>query len=783
MKAAGFVRLALSLGLLGALGLILASWIEPKADLSFVFPRDSSPDIELLAERLQQGPSATLLLIALSAAPSESVSPETLVRLSNRLARTLDESGLFRFVANGNVRAPGPEIEALFKKRYLLNPRLTAEDFSAAALRAHLERRLEELRTLSGLATKKLLPEDPTGRLQEVMRYWQNAGGSVRSQGTWLSQDQKAAFLMLRAGGKAYDLASQQETVDFIEKTFAVVKEDAAVRMELTGPIVFATQSSQVIRSEMQWLTSLSALFVVGLMLAVFRSLPTVLAFVLPLGFGLCAGVVAVMALFGEIHGITLAFGGILVGISVDYPIHLASHMTNNGDSRVALRSIWPTLSLGLLTTVAAFLAMTFSSFPGLAQLGAFTIVGLVTAAMATRWLLPLMLTREVLPPSPLWNRIQPTAGWLRAARLSLLALALPSAILLGLRGEEIWETDLRNLSPVPLAERALDRKLREQMGAADVRYLLVVRAPSVEDVLQRSEAIAEDLQGLVDDGRLAGFEMAARYLPSLESQERQQDSLPVAADLQKAMEDAAEGMPFKPGLFAPFLSAVSQSKEGPPLALEEFRATGLGWHFEALLFQQRGDWVGLIAPQALRDPQALADFVRARNDPSLSFLDLQRGSEALVADYRRETLSWLAIGAFIAVAMLMIGLRSMPSVLRVLTPIALSVLFTLTALSLLGTALSLFHLLALLLVAGVGLDYALFFERFAARSSGWPNTLRAVILSAITTISVFSILSFSSIPVLYGLGKTVAVGSFFSLILAYIFAARSDSSQTCPGP
>ena len=783
MKAAGPIRLALSLGLLGVLGLILASWIEPKADLSFVFPRNSSPDIELLAERLQQGPSATLLLIALSAAPPERVSSETLARLSNRLARALNESGLFRFVANGNVRAPGPEIEALFQKRYLLNPRLTAEDFSAAALRAHLERRLEELGILPGLATKRLLPEDPTGRLQQVMRHWQDAGGSFRSRGTWLSQDQKTAFLMLRTAGEAYDIAAQQETLDFIKRTFVLVKEDVAVKMEMTGPIVFATRSSQVIRSEMQWLTSLSALLVIGLMLVVFRSLATVLAFVLPLGFGLCAGIFAVMALFGEIHGITLGFGGILIGISVDYPIHLASHMTKNEDSRAALRSIWPTLSLGMLTTVAAFLAMTFSSFPGLAQLGAFTITGLIAAALVTRWLLPLILAGEGRPPSPLWTRLRPTAGWFRVFRITVLTLALPAIFLLGLRGEKIWETDLRNLSPVPLSERALDRKLREQMGAADVRYLLVVRAPSVEEVLRRSEAIAEDLQGLVGEGQLAGFDMAARYLPSLESQERRQEALPEPVDLEKAMEVAAEGLPFKPGLFAPFLAAVSQSKQGPPLVLEDFREAGLDWLLEALLFQQRGDWVGLIAPQALRDPQALADLVATRNDPSLSFLDLQRGSEVHVADYRRETLYWLGVGAFVAVAVLMIGLRSVPSVLRVLTPIALSVLFTLSFLSLMGTAFSLFHLLALLLVAGVGLDYALFFERYAGQSAGWANTQRAVVLSAITTVSVFSILAFSSIPVLYGLGKTVAVGSFFSLVLAYIFTARSDSSQTCPGP
>ncbi len=779
MKHARLVPLAISYVLLAVVVLLAVLWTTPKTDLSFAFPQQPSPDLELLAERLQKGPSAALVLLALSAEDSETASPETLVALSNRLARALDESGRFQFVANGNIRGPGPEVAALFDKRYLLNPPVAAEDFRAAALRTALERRLEELHTALGSATKRLLPVDPTGRLQEVLRFWQGAQGAPRPGGAWLSADRTAAFIMLRSAVPAYNLAAQQEAVGFIHETFASAKGEQALRMELAGPIVFATQSSQVIQAEMRWLTLLSALMVIALLFAAFRSIGLLLVVLLPLGFGVSAGIFAVLALFGEIHGITLAFGGILIGISVDYPIHLASHTTRVDGTRAALQSVWPTLRLGLLTTVAAFMSIALSSFPGLSQLGLFAVAGLVTAAIVTRWLLPLVLPGAAAPlPWALGSKIAIGPGKVRLLRLALLALTLPAALAIGFRDTALWETDLRKLSPIPVEAMAMDRRLRGQMGAADVRYLLVIREPSLEEALQHSETLAGDLQDLVASGMLGGFEMAARYLPSLKSQKRRRDALPSPPELARALTTATEGLPFRPGLFDPFLEAVARSKRGPALTPEDFQAAGLEWLIESLLFQQGTDWVALIAPQGLGDPQGLASFVAARSDGVLSFLDLQRGSEALVDGYRKEALLWLSAGALIAMAVLFVGLRSAARVFRVMAPVVLSVLFTVTVLSLTGTSLSIFHLLALLLVAGAGLDYALFFERYAAHPTDWSLTLRAVVLCAATTATVFSILAISSISVLHELGKTVAVGTVLSLIFAYLFTAQSTSSQ-----
>ncbi len=549
--------------------------------------------------------------------------------------------------------------------------------------------------------------------------------------------------------------------------------------MELTGPSVFATASSQVIRGEMHVLTLAAALCVIAMFYATFRSLSLLLVVILPLGFGVCAGAAIVQGLHGQLHGVTLAFGSILIGIAIDYPIHLISHTVKTGGARDALVRIWPTLRLGMLTTVAAFLPITLSSFPGLSQLGAFTIVGLVVAALVTRWLLPTILPAvPTAPPSTNWDRLRSTNAAARWPRLALLILTLAALVYITSRDRTIWETDLRNLSPMPAAMRTLDRRLRAEMGAADVRHLLVLRQPSMEEVLRGSEALTSDLQALVEAERIAGFDMASRYLPSLHSQQQRRRDLPERSVLQANLDQAAAGLPFRPGLFEPFLDGVEQTKLGPPLTLDNFVEAGLGWRLQPLLFQQDGDWVALIAPIGVSDPRALADLVLARNDPALSYLDLKLESERLVADYRREALVWLTLGVPIALAILWIGLRSFARMIWVAASIGMSLLLTVAVLVLFGTSLSLFHLLSLLLVVGIGLDYALFFERHARDQVGRMCTLRANVFCAATTVSVFMILAFSQIPVLHGIGTTVAVGAAFSLILAFVFSESSGGAE-----
>ena len=139
----------------------------------------------------------------------------------------------------------------------------------------------------------------------------------------------------------------------------------------------------------------------------------------------------------------------------------------------------------------------------------------------------------------------------------------------------------------------------------------------------------------------------------------------------------------------------------------------------------------------------------------------------------RLGALAALAVAALLLAGTVWLALRVPRRVLRVLAPMALSTLLILAVLRGLGVELNLFHLVSLILAAGLGLDYALFFDHAGDDRGEQLRTLHAVIVCSLTTLLVFSLLALSSIPVLRAIGSTVTIGVLGNFVLGLLIARQ----------
>src|SRR5690606_40356428 len=119
------------------------------------------------------------------------------------------------------------------------------------------------------------------------------------------------------------------------------------------------------------------------------------------------------------------------------------------------------------------------------------------------------------------------------------------------------------------------------------------------------------------------------------------------------------------------------------------------------------------------------------------------------------------------------IALRAPRRVARVVLPMAFTLVLTLAVLRGAGVELTLFHLVSLVLGAGLGLDYALFFERTGSDRREQLRTLHAIVVCGAMTALVFGLLALSSIPVLQAIGTTVMIGVAGNFVLALLVARR----------
>ncbi|WIG54417.1 MAG: membrane protein [Rhodanobacteraceae bacterium] len=750
---------------IAAVGWGVALHLKISSDLRDFVPPARTADQKLLLDEIGKGPGSRLLLLAISGAPQA-----RLAELSRGLEDALAHDPDFAHVANGGNDLA--EIASdLLPYRYLLSPTLDTQRFDAAYLRAQLQQRVEDLSSPAASMLEPWLRRDPTLETLELAQRWAPPHQPKLVDGVWFS-DRGEALLVAETRAAGFDPGAQAAAIASLQKHFAVLPGAAQAKLAISGPGWFGVQASRHTRAEADRFGAITTAGFVLMLLLAYRSAVPIVVTALPLLSGAVVGFALLALIFGHAHGITVAFGFTLLGVAQEYPLRVFSHRRIGVETSQCVRELWPLLAIAIVSVCIAYLAFFASGVAGLQQLAVFTIGGLVVAGVCTRWLLP-----RVVPPAK--RDMAATPGLARAwhflaqlprPRWLPWLVAVAGVVVVVFAPGKLWQNDLSALTPIPQAELQRDARLRAELGAPDVRYLLVLRAPTAEGVLALSERIAPQVQQLVARHAVDGFELPSRFLPSAATQHARQGKLPDTSELQSALQQAMQGLPFRAGVFAPFVADVEAARKLPPLTPGKFEQSPLGARLESMLVQQGDGWAGLGTLSGVNDPAAFVALTQATHG-AVHLLDLKASTESLIVAYRHRILVALGIAALLLCIAVTLALRSARRALHVLGPMTLATLLVLVVLRACGIPLSLFHLVSLTLAAGLGLHYALFFERRTGDEREDLRTLHATLVCVASALLVFGVLSLSSVPVLRAIGLTVALGVAFHFTLSVLMA------------
>jgi predicted exporter len=508
---------------------------------------------------------------------------------------------------------------------------------------------------------------------------------------------------------------------------------------------------------------------------------PLAVALVLtPTAFGLLAGVLVVQLIFGSVHAITLGFAATLIGESVDYPSYILLNAQPGETARAAARRVGRTLLLAVLTTVASALALTLSSFTGLAQLGVLTMAGVMVAGLTSHRLLPWLLGDHVLEFPRL--RVPQVRALARARWPRVVALVATFGAVAGLAATHPnwWERELANISPVPAAMRAQDASLRREMGAPEVSVFLASRGASEAEALAAAEAILPVLERWQAEGLIRGYDSPARYRPAAPPLAARLHALPDKPVLEANLRAALKGLAFRPDAFQPFLDDVAAARGAATVTRAAYAGTPLGTKLNSQVVELEGQWLVLVPLSGVADIRRVRDALAVLPDAKTQLVDLKEVSAGMLDGFRREAVRQAALGALLIVVLLVVGLRSLRRAARVAAPVAAALPITVALLVAGGQRIGIFHLVALLLVLGIGLNYALFYERPPANEGERERARLAIAVCSTSTIITFGCLAFSATPVLHAIGITVALGAVISLGLAALWAP-AENTQSPP--
>jgi len=582
------------------------------------------------------------------------------------------------------------------------------------------------------------------------------------------------AFVTAELPGSAYDGALQQRVSDAVARAESSLKtKHAGVDLLRMGTVFYASAARQSAEREFDLIGAGSLLGLLGLLYLVFRSLRPLALGLLSVGFGIGAAVALSIATFGELHLITLVFGASLIGEAIDYATqYFAAHLGagKDWDAIAGLRRIAPGLTIALATSLLGYGALLLAPFPALSQIALFAFTGLAAAWLSVFLLLPALLVRPGTrdPETAVAYPRKFLAGWQRhmAPRRCLILAGL--LLVIAIPGWQRLEgnDDIRLLISRPASLVAQEEKIRELTGFANSSQFFLVEGDTVDTVLAREEQLAARLDHLVTLGGISAYQSISAFVPS---PERQQVNRRLWQDKVFADETSLRRLLAASELrddIGERQIASFQASADKTLTLDDWLRSPLSLPYRQLwLGKTPQGFATIVIPQGAVDLSQLA--AAADGLTGVALVDKAGSVSRLFQDYRRWGALWL-LGAFA----LVLGVLSLRYGLRqaavTLFPTVLAVAVSLGIFGYAQAPLTLFNLMALMLVLGVGVNYAIFLrEGIRSDSKTAAATLAGVLLSAGTTLLSFGLLAFSSMPALSGFGLTLLVGVGIAVLLA----------------
>ena len=568
--------------------------------------------------------------------------------------------------------------------------------------------------------------------------------------------------------GEPFELALQDRLVGAFD---AALRDMPDVTVKRLGAVFFAHAGSQTAIAEASTLGTLSLAGTMLLVGLVFRRSGPLLHNLLALGVGMAVGLSGSLMLFGELHVAALLFGSSLIGVAVDYSLHYSASLfdPDAGSPRERLRHVLPGITLGLVTTLIGYAALMLAPFPGLRQIAAFSIIGLVAAFLTVvLWLPSLDRARRLTHGAGMlrvaaglwgfWERRR----WRGARLVLLLGCALAGAMGLARLSAD---DDVRRLQAVSADLRQEQDEIQRLIGATTAAQFLLVQAADDEAALRLQEDLAAVLAGLRAKGAIAGYQMPAAFVPSVRTQRENRALVATALD-------------------GPLLAAQRASLGLPPAGPDKMPEKALT--LEAALAADSvpflrdlvlGPGLHVVALQGLSDPDAVRAAVAGT--PGVRLVNPTADFSALLAKYRHRALLLTGLAGLLMLPVLVwrYGLRG--GLWAMLPPGAALVLAP-AAVGLLGQDFTFFHAMALVLILSIGVDYAVFCAESGVKEK--PVTMLAVWLATLTTLLSFGLLTFSKVPAVHSFGVTMLVGISVAFLFAPLAARGARHSDATNG-
>lgn len=659
------------------------------------------------------------------------------------------------------------------------------------SIRKRLNWLLRSLSKPEGFMLKDIARIDPIGLssivLQRLKSVQTGFGSTTITDGRIVSGNRCHVLITAMPCFPSSDV---KRSVSFVEsllaKATAIDEEfsEYGVHVAIGGGHRIGLDNSRLIRRDAGRALSIAAIAMLLLSFISYRRKWLALITLIPTVAGAAvAGAVLYFAGKG-ISGIAVGCGAILLGITVDYAIHILYHIDNS--SHADRRSIAKTVShiiapigFGALTTLSAFLVMILSPVESHRQVGIFAAIGVTTAALISIFLLPVFVpTNKRTEENPLlMTRLFERFFIWRSHHISLLIILITGFSLFcmfGISNIE-FEGDIAKLNGVTAEMAADEQTLWDAWGDAASMTTIMVSSPDMESALQKNSLVAKTLNNLKEKGIIESYSSVSPICPSAMNQKenikRWQEfwTRERINTLKNNIKITAPEVGFRTETILKTLTVIENN---PDILLPKDLQGAI---LEQLVKQHvhySDEDISISTVVTLPTPEQYDEVAKAINVvlPETVLLNRVAFSEHIAGIAKHGLGIFAILVTIIVTIVLFFLLGSIEMVLITLLPIAVGLLWTFGLMGLLGVSVNVINFIFVIFVIGIGIDYSLFLVTgelsvFRGKEERQSVTSGSIVICSLTTMCGFGVLAVAQHPALYSIGITAFLGMLFSLI------------------
>lgn len=762
--------------MLSALGLHVAPRLAIDTDILALLPRAHDAAVDNAIERLAAKMAQRQLFLIGAGDPSRAKDA------ARRFASELSASGQFASVVaeiGGNLNAASDAYRTHWP--YLLadadRERLTSGQRDALyrdALRAAY--------TPAGMMRLLPLGQDPLGLAGNFLRQQMPVLGNAELDGGMLiASAGERHYVLVTAETKASVFAASaiETLMPAIARATQAARQSGAIdsasadaiEVLSSGALQHAAAATAQAQQEIATFGTVETVAVLALLFFAFGRLRPLVLGAMVLGLSAAAAITVSHFVFGKLHILALVFGASLIGVVIDYSMHFFTDQFRdqaNWTPASGVAHVGPAILLGVFTTLVGYTGLVIMPFPGLRQIAAFCIVGIVVGCASVLCLYPCLLgsRRKPLPMraprlAERFDGFLRNWQWTRGKVVVLGAAAVLVAI--GAARLQVQD-DIHALQSSPPDILQNERRVQEILGGGVETRFFLIEGGDAETVLQREERLRAALDRAVADGKLGAYLAVSRALPSAQRQQADHELLKrevygesgVYARLLTQMGFTSEQIAER---------ARDAVEKASALSPDEWLASPASAAYRDLWLGQVGaNYASIVTLSGIRDIPLLHSAAGAA--PGVRFVDRPADVSAVLRKYRQVT-TWLLVFAN-AVAFVVLSVRfGWRDGVRLVAPTVAACLTTLAVFGWFDVPFNLFNVFALLLVLALGIDYGIFLRH---GQTSRVTAVLSVTLSACTTFIGFGMLAFSATPFIRSIGITL----LFGILCSWAFAMLS---------